>query len=88
MACKRPIITSTDRGSKYNQMINDNGIGFAYGDDEPEKIAEAIIQLYKNKSLCKEMGIKGYKFGHVLYSRSVNMKKYIQLFEKCFDSRI
>ena len=67
MACKRSIVTSTDRGSKYNQMINDNGLGFAFGDDEPEKMAEAILELYNNPSLCKEMGIRGYEFGHVLY---------------------
>ena len=60
MACKRSIVTSTDRGSKYNQMINDNGIGYAYGDDEPEKMAEAIMILFKNREACKEMGIRGY----------------------------
>lgn len=36
MACKRSIVTSTDKGSKYNLMIKDNELGFAYGDDEPE----------------------------------------------------
>lgn len=81
MACKRSIVTSTDRGSKYNQMINDNGIGFAYGDDEPEKMAEAIMTLYNNRESCKEMGIRGYEFGHDLYSRSENMKKYLELFK-------
>lgn len=82
MACKRSIVTSTDRGSKYNQMINDNGLGYAYGDDEPDKIAEAILKLYKDSILCREMGIRGYEFGHVLYSRSENMKKYKKLFDK------
>lgn len=82
MACKRSIVTSTDRGSKYNQMINDNGIGFAYGDDEPEKMAEAIMKLYKDREACKKMGIRGYEFGHELYSRSENMKKYCYLFNR------
>ena len=82
MACKRSIVTSTDKGSKYNSMIKDNGIGFAFGDNEPEKMAEAILKLSKNTELCKHMGIKGYEFGHKLYSRAENMKKYVDLFER------
>ena len=85
MACKRSIVTSTDRGSKYNQMINDNGLGFAYGDDEPDKVAEAILKLYKEPRLCREMGIRGYEFGHVLYSRSENMRKYKELFGRTIN---
>ena len=45
MACKRSIVTSTDKGSKYNLMIKDNELGFAYGDDEPEKMAKAILKI-------------------------------------------
>lgn len=82
MACKRSIVTSTDKGSKYNSMIKDNGIGFAFGDNEPEKMAEAILKLSENTELCKHMGIKGYEFGHKLYSRAENMKKYVDLFER------
>lgn len=82
MACKRSIVTSTDKGSKYNSMIKDNGIGFTFGDNEPEKMAEAILKLSKNTELCKHMGIKGYEFGHKLYSRAENMKKYVDLFER------
>ena len=82
MACKRSIVTSTDKGSKYNSMIKDNELGFAYGDDEPEKMAKAILKLSKDKDLCENMGIRGYKFGHKIYSRAENMKKYIDLFER------
>ena len=82
MACKRSIVTSTDKGSKYNLMIKDNELGFAYGDDEPEKMAKAILKLSKDKDLCENMGIRGYEFGHKLYSRTENMKKYIDLFER------
>lgn len=82
MACKRSIVTSTDKESKYNSMIKDNELGFAYGDDEPEKMAKAILKLSKDKELCENMGIRGYEFGHKLYSRAENMKKYIDLFER------
>ena len=54
-------------------MITDWGM--RNGDDEPDKIAEAILKLYKDPILCREMGMRGYEFGHLLYSRSENMKK-------------
>lgn len=90
MACKRAIVTSSDKESKYNSMINENGLGFAFDCDEPEKIAQAILTLSKDKKLCKDMGLRGYEFGHNLYSRTENMKKYINLFErsaKCKEYR-
>lgn len=85
MACKRSIVTSSDKGSKYNAMIKDNGLGFAYGDDESEKMAEAILKLSRDEKLCKDMGIRGYEFGHKLYSRTENMKKYIELFKRMIE---
>lgn len=45
-------------------------------------MSEAILKLKNDKELCNEMGIKGYEFGHDLYSKSTNMKKYTQLFLK------
>ena len=86
MACKRPIITSSDVGSAYNEMINNNKIGFAFGSDEYEKASDAILQLFKNPSLCKEMGLNGYKYGHELYSRKCNTRKYIELFSSIYEN--
>lgn len=74
MACKKAIITSVDEGCKYAEEINNNKIGVACADNDPNAVANAIIDLYKHPKKCTEMGERGYAYGHQLYSRSYNMK--------------
>ena len=81
MECKRAIVTSADRGCYYAEEINSNGLGIACADDSPSDVAEAILKLYHDRELCRQMGLRGYEYGHVLYSRKENMRKYIELFE-------
>ena len=81
MACKKPVISTSDKDSLYVKMINDNGFGFAYGNDEYNKVAEAILNMKNDPELCKKMGEKGFSFGHVIFSRSYNTSKYIDLFK-------
>lgn len=87
MACKRPIITSVDENSDYYCMIK-NHAGIAVSNDDPEGVAQAIIQLRNNESLCVELGEKGYEYGYELYSRSKNMKSYIELVCGCVAEKV
>ena len=87
MACKRPIVTTSDEGSDYNNMINTNNIGFAYSTDSPEKVAESIVYLKNNQDKVRLMGDQGYEFGHDLYSRSSNMNLYLDLFYEISNRR-
>ena len=80
MACKRAIVTSVDKDCKYAQEINTHKIGFACPDDDPKSVAESILYLYKNREECKEMGIRGFEFGYVKYSRTENMRLFNDLF--------
>lgn len=82
MACKRAIITSVDKDSDYYNMI-DHYAGIAAGNDDPEKIVQAILQFKNDREHCAAFGISGYEYGHKLYSRSNNMKTYIELIKKC-----
>ena len=63
-------------------MINQNA-GIAASNSSPKEVAAAILRMKNDKELCIETGIKGYEYGHVSYSRTENMKKYISLFEEC-----
>ena len=80
MACHKPIITSADKNSKYNEEINSNRIGIACSDDDPDSVVDAILQLYNNPELAHQMGENGYNYGHDRYSRSYNMNKYLNIF--------
>ena len=81
MACKRPILTFTDMTTEYAQMIN-GGIGAAFDYDDVEGMANAIDALSRDREKVVQMGKNGFEFGCKLYSRSANMKKYLEIFEK------
>lgn len=80
MACKRPIVNSVDSDSEYFRLFNENGIGISASNDNPEEVAQAILKLYKNPNLCRDLGENGQKFGEKYYSRSNNTKKFTELF--------
>lgn len=82
MACKRPIVTTVDRGCIYAKEITESGLGFARSDDDPDSVANDILYLYNNREIGKEMGKKGYEYGHIRYARSSNMHKYFNLFNE------
>lgn len=81
-ACKRAIVTSVDKDSDYYNMI-DKYAGVSASNDDPDAVAEAIIRLKNDREECKAFGKNGYDYGHELYSRSNNMKVYIDLIRTC-----
>lgn len=80
MACKRPIINSIDEDTDYYNMFNDNNIGVSVSNNNPEKVAEAIFDLYMNKDKVKILAENAYEFGAKYYSRPFNTNKYNELF--------
>ena len=66
-------------------MINKH-VGIAVSQDNPEAIVQAILDLKNNKEKCINLGKRGYDYGRKLYSRSNNMKTYIELIKKCSGS--
>ena len=87
MQCKRPIITSADADSIYSKEINDNKIGIACPDDNPDLVANALLYLYNNRDEAIAMGKRGYEFGHVNYSSSYNLQKYNDLFHRLTSNK-
>ena len=88
MACKKPIITSVDKGCEYANELNDNNIGIACPDDSDDAVCSAILNLLSDRKFCREMGERAYHYGNVLYSRTENMKKYLALFEEvCMNNK-
>ena len=84
MACKRTIITSVDKNSDFYNMVNEHA-GVAVANDEPDIMVRAILQMKDNRAICVQYGRNGYEYGHDLYSRSNNMKKYLKLFKECIS---
>ncbi|CRK80171.1 glycosyltransferase family 4 protein [Neobacillus massiliamazoniensis] len=81
MACNRAIVNSVDEESDYYRMFNENEMGISAPNDNPRAVADAILDLYNHKEKRDSIAKNGHDFGKKYYSRSVNTKKFIELFE-------
>jgi len=80
MACNRTIVNSVDEDSNYYKMFNDNDIGISKSNNSPSEVAQSIIDLYNDRVKCDTLAKNGKKFGEKYYSRSVNTKKFMEVF--------
>jgi glycosyltransferase involved in cell wall biosynthesis len=87
MACNRAIVNSVDEDSDYYRMFNDNEIGISASNNDSEAVVEAILELYNNKERRELYAKNGQKFGENYYARSVNTKKFIELFDYMIKGR-
>ena len=81
MACRRAIVTTADEGSDYNAMINNEQIGIACPTDNPQIVADAILLMRNDTKFRNDCANRGYEYGKDLYSRTLNTRKFISLFE-------
>ncbi len=86
MACRRVIVNSVDSGSDYGDMFEREKIGFSADIEDGEKIARDILYLYENPDVREEYANRAKEYGEKEYSRTVNTKKYIELF-KSFEKQ-
>ena len=86
MACRRVIVNSVDAGSDYGNMFEREKIGFSADIEDGEKIAHDILYLYENPDVREEYANRAKEYGEKEYSRTVNTKKYIELF-KSFEKQ-
>lgn len=87
MACNRVIVNSVDEDSDWYRMFHEREIGIAVSNDYPNGVARAILDLYKNKDKRERLAKRGYNFGQKYFSRSLNTKKFIGLFEMIIEER-
>jgi len=81
MACRRTIVNSVDENSDYYNMFNRENIGIAVSNISTPDLVKVILKLYQNDSVRVTLAENGQRYGALHYSRSVNTKKYINLFE-------
>jgi len=82
MACRRVIVNSVDAGSDYGAMFERERIGFSADIEDTDKIAKDLLFLSENPTECEAYADRAKEYGLKEYSRTVNTKKYIQLFEE------
>lgn len=82
MACHRVIVNSVDKDSDYFKMFKKNQIGVSASNKKPKDVAKAILEMKNNVKLRNNYANNAKKFAEQNFSRSINTKKYEQLFER------
>lgn len=59
MASGRPLVVSVDKESETYKLVTRANAGICVPPEDPSSLAEAILQLKQNKSLCEQLGQNG-----------------------------
>ena len=76
------VVNSVDEDSDYYDMFHREQIGFSAGTQDAQKLAKDIVYLAEHPEIRKEYGQRAKIYGAAEYSRTVNTKKYVALFEE------
>lgn len=85
MACERPIIACIDHDSDLAHVINSSGAGLVLSPGDSNALAEAIMALYRDIELRKEMGMRGRAYVEENLSRRVITSAYCRLVGEIMD---
>ena len=84
MACARPIILSAKGASR--QLIESAQCGIGVEPEQPEALAEAILKLYRDRSLGEQLGRNGRRFAASNMDRMKSAIKYERILERVVRS--
>lgn len=84
MSASRPVLANFDE-NELKSIIEDNNCGIFTKAGDKVAFTDAILKLYNNCNLCKEMGKNGRKFVITNLTKEVGTQKYVDViksFEK------
>lgn len=79
MALGKPVIATSGGGT--NEIVEDNKTGFLIKSLNPKELAEKIDFLLNDTELCLNMGIRGQKRIHELFSINSMTSKFISCYK-------
>jgi colanic acid biosynthesis glycosyl transferase WcaI len=80
MASGRPLLASSERDSEVEYVISSSGCGVCVRPGKSEQLTEAILNLYRNPSLCTTMGQLGRRYVEENHSMRAAVARYHGLF--------
>jgi colanic acid biosynthesis glycosyl transferase WcaI len=87
MASGRPILATVDQNTEVGQLLNDARCGFCTPPEDADSLAEAILNLYGDSALRREMGVRGRDYAVKHYAREVAAGRYYSLIEQAVNGR-
>ena len=79
MASCRPVLASADAGSDLHQLVTGVRCGICVEPHNPEKLAAALLALYRDPALRTRMGQRGRDEAVRAYSRDAIVTQYEEL---------
>lgn len=82
MAGARPVIATVNLDGDTARIINEAKCGFAYAPDNGKGVTDAILKLYKDRSLGNKMGKNGRAYAEEHFSLDMCASRYEALFQQ------
>lgn len=84
MSASRPVLANFDE-NELKSIVEDNNCGIFTKAGDKVAFTDAILKLYNDRELCKEMGKNGRKFVMANLTKEIGTQKYVDViksFEK------
>lgn len=82
MSASRPVLANFDE-NELKTIIENHKCGIFTKAGDKVAFTDAILKLYKNRDLCKEMGRNGRQFVMDNLTREVGTQKYVDVIKDC-----
>lgn len=87
MSASRPVLANFDE-NELKSIIEDNHCGLFTKAGDKAAFTDAILKLYNNRELCKEMGKNGRKFVMDNLTKEVGTRKYVEVIKRFKDNHL
>ena len=82
MGVARPVIASVDAHSETADVIGAARCGLCLEPEDSQALAEAILQIYRDKAQAEEMGRRGRQYVEEHYTRTSVARQYEEIFAR------
>jgi glycosyltransferase involved in cell wall biosynthesis len=82
MACGVPVVQP--RRGAFVEIVEKTGGGLLVAPDDPDALANAFVDLYKDRSATEALGNKGFQNVRTHYSVELSAERLLQVYESVF----
>jgi colanic acid biosynthesis glycosyl transferase WcaI len=86
MAAGKPIIAIAEPDSELSLVVQEEQIGWVVAPDDPERLAEVILEAYSDKETLQFMGKRARKAAEQKYSREKIIQDYREFIKLLFET--
>ena len=76
-----PIVANYDEGTDLEYILKEYKLGVFSPSGDSKKMAEAILQMYRDRELCRQYGQNARQYVVENVSREVSVRRYVSIIE-------